>query len=379
MCFCKRGNRRPPASEKYDLSLPNSYSPRIVDGTFFEKATEITNEKDAHAFCIAAVAKREEKDLRPVFVGGEFGRVVCFDWAQQRLLNGWKAHDDEVLRLCTTFNGDKLVTASRDTSVKLWNTEVIDELELLQTFNAHTMSVTAVLMFRAMGLPMIVSGGRDTKVCFWDVETGKLIREKETPRNIVTAMVCADGDLVKRPGSESDSGDTGPCIIQASEDRRFRIWDVRVKDVVQEFGETQYFQLSMDLCRSRLVTGTNGFEGEGCQVQFWDTRALEKVDEHNAHNAKVVAVKFLPYGHSDYVLSSSVDKTLRIWDMGSRKHSTSISIDTTYVNSLDVSPVPNFDEGTYIQGCCFDGTTRSWTFVAYDDIRLVAGTRKSDF
>jgi WD40 repeat protein len=150
-----------------------------------------------------------------------------------------------------------------------------------------------------MGVPMIVSGGRDTKICFWDVETGKLIREKETPRNIVTTMLSADGELAKLPGSESDSCDAGPCIIQASEDRRFRIWDVRVKDVVQEFGETQYFQLSMDLCRSRLVSGTNGFEGEGCQVQLWDLRALGMVDEHNVHSAKVVSVKFLPYGHSD--------------------------------------------------------------------------------
>jgi hypothetical protein len=30
--------------------------------------------------------------------------VVCFDWSQQRLFKGWKAHDDDVLRVSPSLS-----------------------------------------------------------------------------------------------------------------------------------------------------------------------------------------------------------------------------------------------------------------------------------
>ena len=60
---------------------------------------------------------------------------------------------------------------------------------------------------------LLVSGARDTSVRLWDTNSGAQVAMNNTPRNLVTALRWVPGEA--------------SSVLQASEDLRLRVWDVR--------------------------------------------------------------------------------------------------------------------------------------------------------
>ena len=75
---------------------------------------------------------------------------------------------------------------------------------------------------------MLVSGSRDNSVKVWDINSQSPISSVHIPRNLVTDMKWIQGE---------------GCVLQSSEDKTIRIWDVRTCSVAQRMPCKQHIQV----------------------------------------------------------------------------------------------------------------------------------------
>lgn len=76
---------------------------------------------------------------------------------------------------------------------------------------------------------LLCSGSRDNSICLWDVDIGKPVSSMYVPRNVVTD--------IKWITSEKS-------VVQSSEDKTLRVWDLSSCSTVQHFRARNFLQVS---------------------------------------------------------------------------------------------------------------------------------------
>ena len=103
-----------------------------------------------------------------------------------------------------------------------------------QTHSTHTHTHTHT---RTAYSQLLCSGSRDNSVSLWDANTGKSISSMYAPRNLVTDLKWIAGEK---------------AVVQSSEDKTLRVWDLRTCSTVQHFRARNYLQVW--LCVSVCVS-----------------------------------------------------------------------------------------------------------------------------
>jgi WD40 repeat protein/tRNA A-37 threonylcarbamoyl transferase component Bud32 len=105
-------------------------------------------------------------------------------------------HTHWIKSLAFSPDGQTLASASRDTTVKLWD---IPTQKLKQTLTAHTDRVESIA-FTPNG-KFLISAGFDEKIIVWDTETGKPQRELAGhPEGTLAVAISPDGKLLASGG-----------------------------------------------------------------------------------------------------------------------------------------------------------------------------------
>jgi len=247
---------------------------------------------------------------------GDDNVVRFYDWHQQRCVDEWRGHTACVNRLLHAPVLNSVFSASRDGTIRQWRSGVSEAVQCIQ---AHGMSINGLVINPAN--TVLASGCRDYSVGMWDTATGSAIARAVIERNVVTAMRWVPGDQ--------------HCFVQASEDLTLRVWDVRTAAPVQSIATGSDIPLCCDVAPDgyRIVTGHNGFEGEGCAVSVWDRRAMSSgayythglnggahITQLRGHQQAVKACKlFAPTAGSGELLcaSGSKDGVIKVWSLGS--------------------------------------------------------------
>ncbi|MEO1972646.1 MAG: WD40 repeat domain-containing protein [Pirellulaceae bacterium] len=155
-----------------------------------------------------------------VAVGGgnpsEDGSVEVFSWPAGKLISMLNGHDDSV-RSVAWPDDAKLLTASIDREIKLWDLEESDNA--LLTFRGHSRSVDAVCLLKDG--KTLVSAGVDQSVRVWDLASGDLIRGMNQHIKPVHALALrpAEGGL--------------PMVASAAGDRTIRFWQPTIGRMVR--------------------------------------------------------------------------------------------------------------------------------------------------
>ena len=118
-------------------------------------------------------------------------------------LNG---HTDHINSVAFSSDGTRIVSGSRDKSVRVWDASTG---ALLMTLNGHTAYVKSVA-FSSNGT-RIVSGSWDKSVRIWDASTGALLM-----------TLNGHTDYINSVAFSSD----GTRIVSGSEDKSVRVWDM---------------------------------------------------------------------------------------------------------------------------------------------------------
>jgi WD40 repeat protein len=142
----------------------------------------------------------------------------------------------------------------------------------------------------------VVSGAGDWSVRLWDLNRGVESAKAVVNWNVVTCL---------RWAGENE-------IVQAGEDQRIRIWDVRQETLREKtaMNTGDNFATCLDVKENLVLSGHRGFNNTGCEVKMWDLRKNEMVFSVKAHEMPVEGCKFVGSGFA----SCGKDGKLVVYD-----------------------------------------------------------------
>ncbi|KAM8995862.1 WD repeat-containing protein 31 isoform 2-T3 [Ara ararauna] len=209
-------------------------------------------------------------------------------------------HPHHQIQVTSAPGSSRVFSASRDKTAMMW--ELQGTPGPSQCFAAHELVVTGLAA--SPDASQLCTGSRDNTVCKWDTETGQCLRRVITFRNLVTHLCWVPGE---------------PYVIQSSEDKTVRLWDLRQLEVAHSFPAKQHIQTCCDVSPDgRLCLSTSsGTAGEGCEATLWDLRQTRShVCEYKGHFQTTTSGVFLPWSPvlTPSIATASLDGTVKVWD-----------------------------------------------------------------
>ncbi|KAI0262796.1 WD40-repeat-containing domain protein [Gloeopeniophorella convolvens] len=230
-------------------------------------------------------------DLSRLAICGGGGEVHLRDSATGDLIHKLTGHASSIYRSVWSKDDKFLITASADSTVKVWDA---GSGTLSRTLEGHTDWVRSVAL-SPKDDDTVATASDDTTVRFWSMQTGKQLYQPSR----------AHRDWVREVVFMPD----GEHAISAADDLEILVW-------------------SIDSGRSirKLVTGLRGYPRflalfgdilavatEDPAIDVFDIHTGKRLLPHlNGHSYGIAGLSFSPDGK--YLASCSDDRTIRLWD-----------------------------------------------------------------
>ncbi|KAJ6532351.1 WD40-repeat-containing domain protein [Mycena capillaripes] len=343
---------------------------------------------------ISALALAPRESLVRRQYASSFCQTFCFtgplgdNWSS--MLKVFHGHTDGVLSVAWSPDGMRIVSGSKDKTVRIWDSETGNVV--VGPIEGHTTDVTTVLFSpdaqRIVSGESIYSSIHDPsqsgtkpkagKLRIWDAKTGALVANPLVHFSI-SAVVCSpDGKWLASGASHSRvqlcdlktgaisglfKGHTGwvssvafsfnaKRLASGSGDRTVRVWDVVTGALVAgpfEGHQDGIRSLAFSRDGSRVVSGSD----DGT-VRIWDSEIGSLVaGPFLGHTGWIMSVGFSSDGNR--ILSGSWDETVRIWNTETVSVIGAFEGHSGKVHSVAFSP----DEGRFCSGS-EDKTVRVW-------------------
>lgn len=202
-----------------------------------------------------------------------------------------KGHDDHVIT-CLQFYGNKILSGSDDTTLKVWSANTG---KCLLTLVGHTGGVWSSQMVGRI----IISGSTDRTLRVWDAHTGLCLKTLTGHTSTVRCM-----RLFK------------DRVVSGSRDATLRVWSVSegrcLKVLVGHLAAVRCVQYDGRL----VVSGAYDYF-----VKVWNPNSGECIHTLSAHTNRIYSLQF----DGVHVISGSLDTSIKVWDVetGGLKHTLS--------------------------------------------------------
>jgi F-box and WD-40 domain protein 1/11 len=270
----------------------------------------------------------------PAGVGASTGSVIKtpLDWRElcktrKKLEARWNTtppktkligHTDSVY--CIQFDNTKIVTGSRDRTIKFWD---FNTLKCTDTLKGHSQSVLS-LQFNEK---MMVSGSSDNTLIVWDMETHQPISRLYGHTSGVLD-VCFDDQY----------------IISCSKDTTIKVWDIRTMALIKTMTGHRGPVNAVQLHQGQVVSASGD-----ALVKLWDVASGACIRDFIGHERGLACVQF----DGKTIVSGSNDKTIRIWDVASGRCTNVLHGHESLVRTL------HFDQNRIVSGS-YDYTVKVW-------------------
>jgi autophagy-related protein 16-1 len=195
----------------------------------------------------------EAKDSSPSRKFGVFGVIV--PTSPKHIIP--TAHSIE--GTCVRYDGDIVVTASSDASVKLWDTQ---SGTVRSTFRGSGSGGNSAILACDVGGGLVVGGGTDKTCRVWNIKTDRMLHHLVGHQHKISCVRLFNN---------------GKCVLTGSADRSLKVWDI---------SRTTYKQMttlrhgSTPNCAdvgTDSVTAVSGHMDGG--LRFWDLRTGERTSD----------------------------------------------------------------------------------------------------
>jgi len=200
---------------------------------------------------------------------------------------------------------NRLFTAGRDSIIRCWNPDV-EKNHFLHSFEHHTDWVNDLVLCRDGRT--LLSASSDTTVKVWDAYGGFCMSTLRTHKDYVKALAYAkDRELVASGGF----------------DKQIFLWDVNVLTALTATNNTvitssltgqkeSIYSIAMNAAGTILVSGSTEKV-----LRIWDPRTCAKTMKLKGHGDNVKSVILKADGTE--CLSGSSDGTVRLWSIGQQR------------------------------------------------------------
>lgn len=241
-----------------------------------------------------------------------------------------RGHSSWITSIVISTDGHRLVSASLDDTVKIWD---ITTGHLLCTLKGHRRAVNAVAISPDSSL--VISGGDDDTVRLWNFQTGKLLSTlQEHTRDVNSVFVSRDGQL----------------LASGSEDRTVKLWRLPRGELIRTLQGRAGMIKSVAISPNGKLVASGGLDNK---IKLWNVDSGEMLNTLIGHFNSVNSVTFGPSGQ--LLASGGKDKTIKLWDVSTGKMMRALVGHLDWVNSVKIAP-----SGKVLASASSDGTIRLW-------------------
>ncbi len=241
-------------------------------------------------------------------------------------------------------DGTRVVTASQDHSVRIWDARTGLELQQL---TGHTEPVVSAEF--SPDSRRVVTGSVDGTARLWDAYSGRELRQfRAQGDHVNTATFSPDGHLV----------------LVSSDDKLAYLWDVERGALIRTFvGHSDRVASAEFSPDGRLVATA----GDDNTARIWDAASGRPLRVLRGHSNHVWFAAFSPDGRR--LVTASYDKTARVWDVATGQTLLQLRGHHAQVSSATYSP-----DGRYIVTAGIDSTAIIWDAVSGELVRTLPGS-----
>lgn len=224
--------------------------------------------------------------------------------------------------ICMQFDGNQMITGSRDKTLRLWD---LEKGKTISTFKNHTGQVWCLQFDKHK----IVSGSDDKRLNVWDINSGKLITDLQGHS---WGIGCLQFDSTK--------------VISGAADKTIKVWDLAMMRCIQTLKGHKSSVRCVQFDDTKIVSGS-----WDNTIKIWDANTYRTVDTLQGHSNKLMCLQF----DESKIISGAQDKTIMVWDLNTGKHITTLQSHTDSLCDL------HFDDCKLVTGSR-DKTVKVWDF-----------------
>jgi hypothetical protein len=322
--------KRPASAAELLACLPAPGSaPALAVGVHHARQDRILGHHDAVINALAF-----SPDSRRLFSGGNDGTVRVWDVDTCREIARYTPNAKAILTVAVSGDGRRALFGCDTRVAWLWDLVRGTEAACL---SGHTRTITSAA-FSPDGR-RAVTGSEDASIRLWHVASGReLLRIDEHRKGIRAVQFTPDGLF----------------ILSCSDDGMLGIWDSETGWETQQMPTQGEWLLCLAVSPDGQYVACGGKE----RLALWHRYDGRVLGTFGGHKLAAMSVAFSPSGR--FLLSGSMDRTVRLWDVSSRAQVQVFEGHTAGVNAVAFSP-----DGRYAASAGSDKTIWLWSVAGH--------------
>ncbi|WJX11563.1 hypothetical protein P8452_02162 [Trifolium repens] len=156
-------------------------------------------------------------------VADDDGYVHLFNTRSRSMIDEWRPHEDTILDVCWLKEDTRIVTASCDETVKVWD---VEQKACLRELTEHEDTVETICSHPTSD-DIIVSGSSDGSFCLWDLRCNSITVKGNAHRHVKYGQVRRSRVEAMKITSVLWLKDQVSIATGGSKDSVPKIWDIR--------------------------------------------------------------------------------------------------------------------------------------------------------